>query len=354
MSRTIPSYVEEMIDGAVSRLDNLKNEHTVSFAFMTDTHNCTTLTERGLYALREIDRRAGVAFTCLGGDYLCNNARTSREKALSQLRELGDLLESYTQPPVMAVNGNHDCNMFGPEENAVLPDEMYDIVMRHHRARFVCDDQAEKGMYGYYDVPEAKLRAVFLNVFDLTYRIKDGRLVPCGQPVGAALDGRQLQWVAERALALPPEWGVVFFAHTTPLPAPFEGGCERVFGGDALWEIICACKRGTAYTAFARCGVLSYDVHCDYTAQGPRDVIGFFCGHHHCDFTWKTDGIPIIVCLSAANDNFETHVCGDGRLHLKTRGSGEESAFSVFTVDRAARRIYCVRCGAGPDFSITY
>ena len=39
MSRTMPSYVEEMIDGAVSRLDNLKNEHTVSFAFMTDTHN---------------------------------------------------------------------------------------------------------------------------------------------------------------------------------------------------------------------------------------------------------------------------------------------------------------------------
>ena len=90
MSRTMPSYVEEMIDGAVSRLDNLKNEHTVSFAFMTDTHNCTTLTGRGLYALREIDRRAGVAFTCLGGDYLCNNARTSKEKALSQLRELGD------------------------------------------------------------------------------------------------------------------------------------------------------------------------------------------------------------------------------------------------------------------------
>ena len=26
MSRTMPSYVEEMIDGAVSRLDNLKNE----------------------------------------------------------------------------------------------------------------------------------------------------------------------------------------------------------------------------------------------------------------------------------------------------------------------------------------
>ena len=192
MSNPMPAYVEEMIDGAVSRLDNLKNEHTVSFAFMTDTHNCTALTERGLYALREIDRRTGVAFTCLGGDYLCNNARTSREKALSQLHELGDLIKACPQPPIMVVNGNHDRNMFGPEENAVLPDEMYDIVMRHHRERFVCDDRAEKGMYGYYDVPEAKLRAVFLNVFDLTYRVKNGALVPCDQPVGAALDRKSV------------------------------------------------------------------------------------------------------------------------------------------------------------------
>lgn len=354
MNRSMPAYVEEMIDGAVSRLDNLKNEHTVSFAFMTDTHNCMTLTERGLYAISEIDRRAGVAFTCLGGDYLCNNARTSREKALSQLRELGELLDLYTQPPIMVANGNHDGNLFGTEDMIVPPDEMYDIVMHHHKDLFVCDDQAEKGMYGYYDVPEAKLRAVFLNVYDMSYRVDGGAIIPGSKNLGGVLDGRQLEWVAERALVLPPEWGVVFFAHTTPLPGPFKGANERIFGGDALWELICACRSGSAYSGSARSGLLSYDVHGDYIAQGPRDVIGFFCGHHHCDYTWTMNGIPVIACLAAASDNFETCPCGDGTIHFKTRGSGEESAFSVFTIDRKARRVYCVRCGAGPDFSFGY
>lgn len=354
MNKPIPAYVDEMVEGAVSRLNNLKNEHTVSFAFMTDTHNCMDLTERGLYAIREIDRQVGLAFTCLGGDYLCNNSRTTREAARGQLRELGDLLEQYTQPPVMVANGNHDGNLFGAEENIVPPDEMYDLVMKHHKDLFVCDEQAKKGMYGYYDVPDARLRAVFLNVYDMSYRISDGAVIPGSRNLGGVLDGRQLQWVAEKALVLPPEWGIVFFAHTTPLPAPFPGGNERIFGGEALWELICACKNGTAYSARARKDVLSYDVQGDYTAQGPRDVIGFFCGHLHCDNAWSMNGIPIITCLAVASDNFETCPCGDGSLHLKTRGSGEESAFSVFTIDRAARRIYCVRCGAGPDFSVGY
>lgn len=39
--------------------------------------------------------------------------------------------------------------------------------------------------------------------------------------------------------------------------------------------------------------------------------------------------------------------CDCGRVQYRTRGSGEESAFSVFVVDRKDRTIWQIRCGAG-------
>lgn len=355
MRKPVPAYVEEMIEGAVSRLNNLKNDNTVCFAFMTDTHNCMDLTERGLYAIKGINREIPIAFTCLGGDYLCNNSRTTHDMAIDQFRQLRGAIDEFTEdcPPIMVVNGNHDANVFGPMENAVLPDEMYDIVMAHHRDTFVCDPECPRGMYGYYDIKEAKIRAIFLNVLDLAHRIKDGKMQP--SKYFGVIDGRQLDWVAGTALNVPENgWGVVLFAHFMPLPVPFRVNSARVFGGDALCEILSAFKRGGKCHVMAENEDLSYDVRCDFTRQGENDVIGFFAGHYHSDWHWTMSGIPAVVALAAASDNFETSLCMDGEHHYKTRGSGEESAFSVFTVDRAARRVYCIRCGAGPDYNYAY
>ena len=82
------SDVDEMIEGAVSRLNNIKNDNTVSFAFFTDIHNCLDYTERAMYAAKKINKQFPLAFCCLGGDYLCNNSSTTKACAVAQHKEM--------------------------------------------------------------------------------------------------------------------------------------------------------------------------------------------------------------------------------------------------------------------------
>lgn len=346
----MPIYVEDMIDGAVSRIKNLNYTNTVTFAFITDTHNCTTYTERTLYAIDKISRRVPVSFTCFGGDYLCNNLRTPKEEAIRQHKELADLVNRYNRPdlPIMVANGNHDENSFGDVENQLTQQEVHDIIMSHHGKMFVCDENSPLNKYGYYDDEQNKLRAIFLDIMDAP--ITDGQQLRHSYVFGNG----QLNWVANTALKLPgKDWGVVLFSHYSPIHIGVNGA-GMLFGGNALWEILMAFKNGTSYSAREQKGAFFYDVSCDFSQQGESELIGYFFGHHHADLILKNHGTPIIGCLHAASDNFGFEKCTDGTFHCKTRGSGEESAFSMFTVNRTERRINCVRCGAGPDFSVEY
>lgn len=345
----IPAYVDEMAEDAVKRLKNLQYGDTASFAFVTDIHNCSDYAQRALYAIEKINKEIPIGFTCLGGDYLCNNARTSKENAIFQHKELVDIISKYGQNPLAVVAvGNHDYNVFGSDENAVMPDELFDILMTHH-SDVMYDKENPKGLYGYYDDKKAKLRMIFLNLMDMPGKNK------AVNHSAAAIGTAQLKWLVNCGLNLPDsEWGVVFFSHYEPIPHPFTGA-TRVFGGEALWGVICAFKNGTAFSASAKRGEMQYYVDCDFTKQGKRDVIGYFYGHHHCDLQWSEAGIPLISCLAAASDNFSGGMpLFENGMYPKTRGSGEESAFSVFTVNRNERRVYCIRCGAGPDYSVGY
>ena len=346
----MPIYVEDMIDGAVGRIKNLNYTNTVTYAFITDTHNCTTYTERALYAIDKISRRVPVSFTCFGGDYLCNDNHTSKEEAIRQHKELADLVKQYNRPdlPIMVANGNHDENPFGTRDMELTQKEVHDILMSHHGEMFVCDENAPLNKYGYYDDEKNKLRAIFLDIMDAP-TIDGQQLRHC-----YAFGNGQLNWVANTALKLPgKDWGVVLFAHYAPIPVyPKRAGA--LFGGNALWEILMAFKNGTSYSASEKSGAFFYDVSCDFTQQGEGELIGYFFGHEHADLIYSNRGTPIIGCLHLASDNFGADPCTDGTRHFKTRGSGEESAFSFFTVNREERRINCVRCGAGPDFSANY
>ena len=349
-----PLYVDEMAKSAADRLRMLPAGNTADFAFITDTHNCTVYTDRALYAVNEINKAFPIEFLCMGGDYLCNNSHTDRKEAVRQHKELAEVIKKYSDGvPVIVVKGNHDDNPFGEPENRLYPSEIYDILMKHQENFCVRDESAENAMYGYFDMPLKKLRAVYLNVFDPEY-IKDGNDVLYKTGRADSISEAQLKWLAEKALKLPQnDWSVAVFAHSFPIPAPFPPS-ERFFGGDALTEILSAFKNGSSYIAKASKESLFYDVSCDFTEQGKGNLIGYFCGHYHRDWLWKVSDIQVVSHIAAASDNFGTSLCGDGTKHLKTRGSGEESAFSVYRVYPDKREVYCIRCGAGPDFSFKY
>jgi len=347
----IPLYVGEMAKSAIDRLRMLPEGKTIDFAFMTDVHNCTDYAERALYAINEINKIYKMDFVCIGGDYLCNNAWTEKDEAIRQHKEIADVAKKYQdEMPILMLRGNHDDNHIGGADATLLPEEIYDLVMAHMEK---LSKHEEKSLYGYYDIPNKKFRMVYLDVFDPVY-VKEGSKVYYESGSDTVIGNKQLKWLCEKALILPnADWSVAVFAHSFPIPTPFPY-FERFFGGDALVEILSAFKEGTAYTASAKSGKLHYDVDCDFTVQGKGKLIGYFCGHYHCDWKWKVSDLNVIAHLSMASDNFRVGICDDGAKHLKTRGSGEESAFSIYRIYPDMGEVYCIRCGAGPDYCFKF
>ena len=220
--------------------------------------------------------------------------------------------------------------------------------MSHHEKMFVCDKNSPLNKYGYYEDEKNKLRAIFLDIVDTP--ITNGQKPRHSYAFGNG----QLNWLANTALKLPDtDWGVVLFSHFAPVPIKVSD-VGLIFGADALWEILMAFKNGTAYCACAKKGDFFYDISCDFSNQGKGELIGYFFGHYHADLILENQGTPIIGCVHAGGDNFRCGIGSDGTIHKKVLGSAEESAFSMFTVNRDERKIYCVRCGAGPDFSVDY
>ena len=325
MKRPIPAYVDEMIEGAVSRLNNIKNDNTVSFAFITDIHNCIDYTERAMYAAKKINKQFPLAFCCLGGDYLCNNSSTTKACAVAQHKEMRASLENLGNvPPTMIIKGNHDDNSFGDLKNVISDRELHGLLFEHNKI-FIGDKEAPNAAYGYYDIPKEKLRAIYLDSMDITYETDENGIVTGMNPISLSFGNRQLNWFATEALKLPhKDWSVVILSHTMPIATPLM--YDRPFGGEALWEILCAFKRGGSYKAKAEKNGAFYDIACDFSYQGAGDVIAFITGHEHADRTQKIDGIRVITAAAAASDNFGSGMCDNGRIQKKTRGSGEESA----------------------------
>lgn len=357
MIEEIPKYVDEMIygsgGGAMGRITNaklpMKGHNIFSFAHMTDIHGCWEYVRRALYAVDKIDEEHPISFVCMGGDYLNNNPDTTPEEALAQHKVIRSIVGNFRLKDItMITNGNHDSNPFDGKEKKLTHKEVYETLMYHHKDCFVCNPEEPYSMYGYYDLPEVKARAIFLDTWDRPPCLEDEKACE-----GFLIGNGQLNWFAHTALDLPDkDWGVMLFSHVLPVPSAVMN--DRVFGGDALWEVLCAFKNGTAYQGSGQRGAFSYAVECDFSGRGKGDVIACFVGHIHADRKAMVDGIRAISALSMASDNFAVRISDDNTFHDKTLGSIEESAFSVFTVDRTARKIHCIRCGAGPDYSVDY
>lgn len=348
MKKTIPLYIEEMLttkaSGAIDKClkfnEYIVNDTTCAFAFITDTHNCMDYTERAFYSIDRINEHYPLSFTCLGGDYLCNNVNTTKEEAATQLQELMDAIDDFKmKSSTMVVIGNHDTNSFGFGES-LNHKEIHDIIMNRNLNNFVMNKDDENSLYCYMDIPDTKIRAIFLDSSDY-----GGKFFTFGN--------KQINWFANIALDVPDsQWGVVVFSHALPISSKLAE--HRVFGGQAIWEILCAFKNGTAYSASETKGDMSYDVSCDFTHKGEGDVIAYFVGHNHADRKTMIDGIRAISTLGANGENMGGGLCDDGKFYPKVLGSALESAFSIFTINRTKRQINFIRCGAGKDMICDY
>lgn len=215
----LPGWAEAEIAAAVTRYESWKGTNeTVALVCVTDIHG----RKLGISDLKDFsDPRMHIRFATvcaerieasliadLGDhdfDWVCSTFKnvSEREKAID--RRFSDLKELYADAlksrPVLFCMGNHDHHFakrngewdvdvtsvrFGEELNELSVRAGHTIVLSPCKS------------WGYYDIPDKKMRVFFLNTHDAGY---------CGYSTS------QLQFVADSLASLEPGWQAAIVQH---------------------------------------------------------------------------------------------------------------------------------------------
>ncbi len=357
----LPSHSDAELNETVQAVLSHQTPDTASFAFISDLHyyhQCQPVMH-SFAALGRLVQSVPVLFVAVGGDFIQNGPR---ENVLSYYEELAALMRAeVTGLPIFPVKGNHDDNTIydhneNPEPshaNTVYPVDEYTRLFQHIEGIAQLDPLHPHGLYYYYDLPATKIRAIFLNVIDIPYTLKEN-----GSPrfLGQweySFSNAQLNWIAHTALNFSDkpdgsDWSVLIFSHI-PLEfsLTFEGDLA-INNTQAMLSLLRAWQSGTPYSEQSE-GDFAYSLDVDFGAQGPMELIGCIYGHVHTDKVDVIQGITHIACHCARS--------GVGIGPTATPlidDTADETAWDVFTIDRLQRTLKVARYGAGADRTIQY
>ena len=347
----IPSYLKSMADSQILKAKSLQNENTLSFLFLTDPHISDTSSFADINTLNYINDNLELEFTACCGDNFDNVASKQLHLDIS-----AKFMKSLSTEKFFTVKGNHDDNSIQSEEidnirYTMLPQEQYDIMFRRLEETVCFDDSNKYGLYYYYDMPENKIRTIFLNSIDIPYI--PNKLAPnawkySGQST-YAYSNTQLNWLAHIALNLPSnEWKVILFTHINPFKEGMIGADNLAHNSSVLLKIINAFKRGTSYTSTSLTEDFAQHISIDFSFKGEGQVVAFFYGHTHSEQVLSREGIKYISTWndcprkSASNPN----------APMRITGTISEICLNVVTIDLEQNKIFITKFGAGDDLII--
>ena len=153
---------------------------------------------------------------------------------------------------------------------------------------------------------------------------------------------QQLQWFAEEALDMPPEYAAIIITHYAPEAKDFN-----VFKG-----IVDAFNNQTVYRG-QYIGAEEWQstrIAVNYeNAYG--EIIALFQGHKHMDA--ENDFFDTIPCINVTTTGAYWAV-NDENAENRVKGTATEFALDAVVIDRTNRKIYLTRIGAGDDRVISY
>lgn len=347
----VPVYLKSMVDSQILKAKSFQNSNTLNFLFLTDSHLVDTSTFADIDTLNYINSRMELKFAACCGDSLNNVA----SKQL-HLDTADNLMKKITIKNFFTVKGNHDDNSIQSEgvdniRYTMLPHEQYDIMLKKLEDIVNFDHTNKFGLYYYYDIPENKVRTIFLNSIDILY-IPDSCTPTAwkysGQSTYAYSDA-QLNWLANIALKLPTnEWKVMFFTHINPFNEGMIGADSLAHNSTVLLGIVDAFKSGKSYISVPTVGDFSQSVSVDFSLQGRGNVVAFFYGHTHSEQVLVRNDIRYISTWNDCPRKSASNPNAPNRL----LGTTSEICLNAVTIDLLQNKIYITKFGAGEDLEI--
>lgn len=349
------------IDGLIelaSKVELARDEDSIVIPFITDTHYGTqsVIRDNIEYITKSADHLKNVSdFThitdvdavVLGGDQV--DGTTIKDVTLRDLQSVVGICNTF-DAPFFQVRGNHDDNSSADQKygqflsNMVMPDELYNYMVRPSIDFGLVENPDDRNMYYYYDIPDKNMRLIVLNNFDMPYTLTEqGKTKYRANKMGAYRQ-QQIDWFIDTLKSTPEDWQVTLFEHNG-----FGEGAGKSGYIPINWEIMTgiveAYVNGKSFKGSGTTKDFEASVDVKFDRKG---VITFMAtGHHHKDYESKMYGINHVgTTCSRANESYDA----------PSRPLGElaEDAWDVFVIHPDQREVEIKRFGDGKDRRFVY
>ncbi len=315
-------YYQKEVNQIVSKQKQFSD--CFCFAVVADTHldNSMGDTLENLHAVSEHVRVDGLMHL---GDFL--NGSFPRDYTNLILNEQMSLFQNCISP-FYPVQGNHDgfSDLTKPFSPNMALDEDWYAAISYLEQNPAAHLQKNKPYY-YVDVPEKKIRMVFLCTFFYQY---DGE----NYEKFYGTDLLQIEWVEHTALTVGEDWTVLLFSHD----APFEYFDERACtnnprdNGNLLMNAVKNAQTAYQFTLAA-----------------------WFVGHFHGDYIGRVNGLNFILVASETAYVPQLWDMPEGGYYPeRALGTVTEDLWDLVCLDQKKRKITMLRFGAGSDRSMEY
>lgn len=349
-----PAYVRTEARRVAAVVSELQGDDTFSFVAFSDVH--VGPSDQSKASITHLAQAVGIISDCVDIDFVASLGDTvmgsSSDNMESQLANHLNALRFLAPAGLdLRLAGNHDYNPYNTD-GFMTAEQVNNRLGRYSVVATKPSTEAERG-YFYYDLTAKKVRVICLNTADL----KDAdpnAFVDC-QMDGHHISAEQFTWlVSALDMTNKSGWSIVVLSHH---PLHWYGSMPKVL------KILDAYVAGSSGSVTADSSTISYD----FAGKNAATLVGTFHGHTHNLISGKegTAEIPRICtpngCFSGNNsynssshdDDFRAKY-GEETTYAKTADSATDTAFCVYTIDRANNTIYATCYGAGYDRVITY
>lgn len=262
------------------------------------------------------------------------------------------LLSTVTKADKFLLVGNHDDNsasmrLYG--KAAVTPKDVlstadFEDIYRTHELRYG-ESRDDGSLYFYKDYPDAKVRLIGLNGLDVPQTTNDDGSLKYLRYVDYSYSQKQLDWLANTALATTPKGYAVAIVDHIPVVDYTKSGETNYYNATLLESLISAYARGKKFTGSSDADTpadVAAAIAADYSAAGPRDVAGLWCGHVHIEKLTPLDGYTQVLYLCDVN-TFQNNV-----------GTISAVGLQVACVDTDTKKVTIYGLGRSTNRSYTY
>ena len=294
-----PGWMAGCLASLAERVGSVRHGDDLCLLLLADTHFCFGCnwpdTLRSLRAAAGMLRPDGIVHLGDFTDGLLpqNHTRSVARRLLSELQSVCE--------PLWCCIGNHDRNCFRGNPGRMSAEDCSWLYLGKNTPWY------------YVDIPESRIRMLFLDSFDPDEKERYGFSV------------KEVRWVRRTLRKTPEGYRVLVFSHVTPI-ASLHVWSDAIRNGERMLR------------TFER-----------FHARRKGAVLGWIHGHSHADQISYDRAFPVIGIGCSKLEDFPEHKPAGSTTWKREQNSDTQELWDVLLIHKESGVLDLLRFGAGED-----